>query len=62
MIKFSKMQGIGNDFILIDGHDYSDDYVELSKKICDRHFGIGADGLMVSEESSSSDIKMIYIN
>ncbi|BEP29474.1 diaminopimelate epimerase [Helicovermis profundi] len=62
MIKFSKMHGVGNDFILIDGHDYLGDYNALAKKICDRHFGIGADGLMISKESINADIKMIYIN
>ena len=45
-INFTKMKGLGNDFILM---DYIDDldYSRLSKKMCDRHFGIGADGLIV---------------
>lgn len=49
-IKFTKMHGLGNDFILVDydeikKHNLS--YGELAKDICDRHFGIGADGLIV---------------
>lgn len=63
LINFSKMHGAGNDFILcraedIDGIEYS----YLAKKVCDRHFGIGADGLMVVEGSATSDIKMNYFN
>lgn len=45
-ISFTKMQGLGNDFIIID-YIENMDYSKLSKKMCDRHFGIGADGLIV---------------
>lgn len=62
---FTKMQGLGNDFILmdyIDGLDYS----KLSKKMCDRHFGIGADGLIVVNPSdmqtSDTDISWHIYN
>ena len=49
-IKFTKMNGLGNDFILVDGKDVSEkhlNYSELAKKMCDRNFGIGADGLII---------------
>lgn len=63
MINFSKMHGAGNDFIIIRAEEISGmDYSKLAKKVCDRHFGIGADGLMVVEVSRSKDIKMNYYN
>lgn len=60
-IRFIKYQGTGNDFIIIDGRNELP--LDLPVKLmCDRHFGIGADGLMILEESSNSDFKMIYYN
>jgi diaminopimelate epimerase len=48
-IKFTKMHGLGNDFILVEDADLPDntDYAALSIRLCDRHFGIGADGLII---------------
>lgn len=49
-IKFTKMQGLGNDFILVDYEEirkYNLDYNDLAAKICHRNFGIGADGLII---------------
>ncbi len=49
-INFTKMQGIGNDFILVEGAEvkkHNLDYAELAIKMCDRNFGIGADGLII---------------
>jgi len=47
-IPFSKYHGLGNDFILIDNRDRQDPYLTPSQAIswCDRHFGIGADGVI----------------
>lgn len=62
-MKFSKMQAAGNDFILMNGMiEKSSNWNETAKKVCDRHFGIGADGLMFCEKSSKADIKMNYYN
>ena len=62
-MEFSKMQAAGNDFILMNGmKEKSENWNETAKKVCDRHFGIGADGLMFCEESSKADIKMNYYN
>ncbi len=62
-MKFSKLQAAGNDFILINGIEYRELNLEmLAKKMCDRHFGVGADGLMTCEESEIADIKMNYYN
>lgn len=47
-IVFSKYQGLGNDFILIDGAYAAEVGPELAKALCDRHFGIGADGVLFS--------------
>lgn len=63
-ISFSKYHGTGNDFILIDNrakklfaHQY-----ELFAFLCDRRFGIGADGLMLIEHHETLDFKMVYVN
>lgn len=62
-MRFSKLQAAGNDFILVNGIEYSNlNLSETAKKVCDRHFGIGADGLMTCEESKVADIKMNYYN
>ena len=49
-IKFTKMNGLGNDFIIVDAQDVLEKnltYKQLAKKMCDRNFGIGADGLII---------------
>ena len=62
-IEFWKYQGNGNDFVLLDergsNHQLS---TEQIRKLCDRHFGIGADGLMMLTNSNMSDFKMAYYN
>lgn len=63
MINFSKMHGAGNDFIIIKVEEINGiDYSILAKEVCDRHFGIGADGMMVVEDSDIGDVKMHYYN
>jgi diaminopimelate epimerase len=63
MLSFAKLQGLGNDFIVFDSIKYTlPDYSELAKKACNRHFGIGADGILIIEESSKADIKMLIFN
>ena len=63
MIHFYKYQGTGNDFILIDGREI---IPELSthqiKAICDRNFGVGADGLMYLLKNDQFDFEMKYFN
>lgn len=57
------MHGAGNDFVLINGlEEKHSNWGELAKKLCDRHFGIGADGLEYCEKSNIADIKMYYYN
>lgn len=60
-VPFVKMQGAGNDFVVID-HAPGLDYTLLARKMCDRHMGIGADGLMVLDGSSTSDHRMRIFN
>ncbi|MGL5089227.1 MAG: diaminopimelate epimerase, partial [Cetobacterium sp.] len=62
-MKFNKMQGTGNDFLLFDGvkNKYKD-YSKIAKKLCDRRYGVGGDGMMIAEESLVADIKMVYYN
>ncbi|MFA5527161.1 MAG: diaminopimelate epimerase [Peptostreptococcales bacterium] len=63
MMDFSKMHGAGNDFIIVDNRYLAiKDKMPLVKKICHRHFGVGADGFMFVEESDSCDIKMSFYN
>ena len=63
-LHFTKMNGLGNDFIIFDGRDHSlpEDLGALAKKVCDRHFGIGADGILVVLPSDINDIRMLIIN
>ena len=64
-MKFWKLQGIGNDFIAIDGrydNIENDKYGELAKKVCHRRFSVGADGLLVVKNTDMADIEMVYYN
>ena len=62
-MKFYKYQGAGNDFLIADNRDGS---IVLSTEqiasLCDRRYGVGADGLMLREESSMYDFRMVYYN
>ena len=60
---FYKYHGAGNDFLVADGRDnYIDLTAERIAALCDRHTGIGADGVMVLERSGSCDFRMRYYN
>jgi len=61
-MKFSKLQATGNDFILVDAIDMKRDWAKLAQAMCDRHFGIGADGLILVQDSPSADLKMRIFN
>lgn len=64
-MKFTKMQGIGNDFVVVDciSEPIPDtDLPELSKRVCDRKFGVGADGLILVTPSRIADCCMRMFN
>lgn len=63
-IKFYKYQGTGNDFILFDNRSGQIDHKNNHwfRQLCDRRFGIGADGIMLLENEAGCDFKMVYYN
>ena len=65
MLKFYKYQGAGNDFILLDNRDHIFPVIgreQIIRGLCDRRFGIGADGVMLLENSAGNDFRMLYYN
>ncbi len=55
-MEFTKMEGAGNDFILIDAGNGMQDLPALARRICHRHFGIGADGVLLLLPSERADL------
>lgn len=67
MIKFTKMHGLGNDYIFINTINDENIIVKekmssLTRYLCNRHFGVGADGVILIEESKLADFKMNIYN
>ena len=63
MIKFTKMEGLGNDYVYIDCTNQElKKLPELAKMVSDRHFGIGSDGLILIKKSKVADFRMQMFN
>src|SRR3989337_2393907 len=62
-MRFTKMHGAGNDFIIFDpGEVEGVGLPGLAPRVCDRHFGVGAGGVLVPAPSEVADLKMVYLN
>ena len=60
-MRFAKMQATGNDFVLVEA-DAERDWPRLARSMCDRHFGVGSDGLIVLTSSQVADLGMRFFN
>ena len=61
-MNFTKMQGAGNDFILVEASNLSWNWSPTAIAICDRHFGVGGDGLLLVLPSNIADFRMRMFN
>lgn len=61
-MKFTKMQGAGNDFVMLKPDKTDADWSQLAQRMCDRHFGIGADGIILALPSNVADVRMRIFN
>lgn len=63
-LSFYKYQGTGNDFVIVDNRElfFPKANTDLIAMLCDRRYGVGADGLILLENDSSSDFNMVYYN
>lgn len=63
-LTFYKYQGTGNDFVMVDNRTktFPKENIKAISHLCDRHFGIGADGVILIENDTEFDFKMIYFN
>ncbi len=56
------MHGAGNDYVLLDARQQDADWSAMARELCDRHYGVGADGLLLVAPSAAADIRMRMLN
>ena len=64
-MKFWKMNGAGNDFIIVNNVEEKvpvEKFSRIARTLCERHLSVGADGFMVVESSDKADYKMLFYN
>ncbi len=61
-MRFAKLHGAGNDYIYIDARKLDRDWPEVARRVSDRHFGIGSDGLILLMDSDDADARMKMFN
>jgi len=61
-VRFVKMHGAGNDYVLLDARDMETDWSTLAKSMCNRHTSVGADGILLVLPSASADVRMRMFN
>ncbi|MBI4496469.1 MAG: diaminopimelate epimerase [Chloroflexi bacterium] len=61
-MQFVKMHGAGNDFVMVDARGLQRPWPELAVQVCDRHFGVGADGLILVLPAEGADFRMRIFN
>lgn len=61
-MKFTKLHGTGNDFLVIDARDREAPWSQLAVEMCERHFGVGADGILIVKPSQTASLRMVLYN
>src|SRR3712207_8052587 len=61
-MQFVKMHGTGNDFVMVDARRLDADWPALATAMCDRHFGVGSDGLILALPAANADLRMRMFN
>lgn len=62
-MRFEKMHGLGNDFLVVDDRDAQPlDWPALARRVCTRHTGVGADGILLIQRSDRADLRMRLFN
>ncbi len=61
-MRFVKLHGAGNDYIYVDARAQSRDWPDVARRVSDRHFGIGSDGLILLLDSDKADARMRMFN
>jgi len=62
-MRFEKMHGLGNDFLVVDDRErHAVDWPSLARRVCERHTGVGADGVLLIQTSDRADLRMRLFN